>query len=72
MNIINTPFDGLFILETLNYQDNRGCFQKIFNYDYFKDHGLDTDFQEFLYHKRKLFVVCIFNYRLVNIQNWFM
>ena len=31
MNIINTPFDGLFILETLNYQDNRGCFQKIFN-----------------------------------------
>ena len=49
MNIINTPFDGLFILETLNYQDNRGCFQKIFNYDYFKDHGLDTDFQEFYF-----------------------
>jgi dTDP-4-dehydrorhamnose 3,5-epimerase len=49
MKINSTPFEGLFILETINFQDNRGSFQKLFNYDFFKEHGLDTDFKEFYY-----------------------
>ena len=35
MNIIPTDFEGLFIIETINFQDNRGSFQKLFNYDSF-------------------------------------
>jgi len=49
MNIVNTPFEGLFIIENVNFQDNRGSFQKMFNCDYFKENGLDTDFQELYY-----------------------
>lgn len=49
MKIIDTPFDGLFVLETVNFQDNRGNFQKLFNYDFFKEKKLDTDFKEFYY-----------------------
>ena len=47
MKIINTEFEGLFVLQTVNFQDNRGEFQKLFNLDFFKQNGLDTDFQEF-------------------------
>lgn len=49
MNKIATPFEGLYLLETVNFQDNRGGFQKIFNYDFFKECGLDVDFKEFYY-----------------------
>jgi dTDP-4-dehydrorhamnose 3,5-epimerase len=49
MTINKTPFDGLYVLETINFQDNRGGFQKLFNYEFFKEHGLDTDFKEFYY-----------------------
>lgn len=49
MKIIQTGFDGLFILETLNFQDNRGSFQKLFNYDWFVENGLCADFKEFYY-----------------------
>ena len=49
MEIIETPFDGLFILQTQNFQDNRGAFQKLFNYDFFRENGLDCDFKEFYY-----------------------
>ena len=49
MKINKTPFEGLYVLETINYQDNRGGFQKLFNYDFFKENGLDTDFKEFYY-----------------------
>lgn len=49
MRINKTSFDGLYILETTNFQDNRGSFQKLFNYDFFKMHDLDTDFKEFYY-----------------------
>lgn len=49
MNIIDTPFDGLYILETTNFKDNRGNFQKLFNFDSFREHNLDTDFKEFYY-----------------------
>lgn len=34
MKIIETPFDGLFILETINFQDKRGGFQELFNYNF--------------------------------------
>lgn len=45
----NTSIPGLYILETVNFQDNRGGFQKIFNWDFFVDNQLDTDFKEFYY-----------------------
>jgi len=49
MKIIETTFSGLFILETINFQDERGGFQKLFNYNFFKENGLDADFKEFYY-----------------------
>lgn len=49
MKIIKTSFDGLYILKTVNFTDIRGSFQKVFNYDFFKEHGLNTDFKEFYY-----------------------
>ncbi len=57
MEIIKTPFDGLLVLHTVNFQDNRGGFQKLFNYDFFKDNGLDYDFKEFYYSVNKANVV---------------
>lgn len=53
MKIIKTPFDGLLILETNNFQDERGGFQKLFNYDFFVENGLATDFKEFYYSLNK-------------------
>lgn len=49
MNIRETSFEGLYVLETVNFQDIRGSFQKQFNYDFFKMNGLDTNFKEFYY-----------------------
>ena len=49
MRKIETPFEGLYILETNNFQDERGGFQKIFNYDFFVENGMSTDFKEFYY-----------------------
>lgn len=49
MNVIETPFQGLYILETVNFQDIRGGFQKLFNFDFFKENGLATDFKELYY-----------------------
>lgn len=49
MTIEKTPIEGLLILQTNNFHDNRGSFQKLFNYDFFKEHGLATDFKEFYY-----------------------
>lgn len=57
MKIIKTPFEGLYILETINFQDNRGGFQKLFNYDFFKKNNLDSDFKEFYYSVNKLNVI---------------
>lgn len=53
MRILNTYFEGLFVLETDNYQDERGGFQKLFNYNFFFEHGLDSDFKEFYYSVNK-------------------
>lgn len=57
MEIKKTSFEGLLVLQTVNFQDNRGGFQKLFNYDFFKDNGLDCDFKEFYYSVNKANVV---------------
>lgn len=49
MNIVTTPFEGLYILETITHVDLRGAFQKQFNYDFFAKNGLDCDFKEFYF-----------------------
>lgn len=49
MKKIITPFEGLYILETNNFVDERGSFQKLFNSEWFKDNNLDCDFKEFYY-----------------------
>lgn len=49
MEIIKTGFEGLLVLQTENFQDDRGGFQKLFNYEFFKESGLDCDFKEFYY-----------------------
>lgn len=49
MKIIETSIEGLYILETINFQDIRGGFQKLFNFDFFNENNLDTDFKEFYY-----------------------
>lgn len=49
MEIIKTAFEGLLVLQTVNFQDNRGYFQKLFNFNFFKEHDLDCDFKEFYY-----------------------
>lgn len=46
---IQTDFEGLYVLETVNFQDVRGGFQKLFNYDFFAKNGLDSDFKEMYY-----------------------
>jgi len=49
MKIVETSFDGLLILETINFTDKRGSFQKLFNFDFFKENQLDIDFKEFYF-----------------------
>ena len=49
MNIIKTPFEGLYIIETVNFKDNRGAFQKLFNREFFEQNELECDFCEFYY-----------------------
>lgn len=49
MTIEKTPIEGLLVLQTENHEDNRGSFQKLFNYDFFTEHGLATEFKEFYY-----------------------
>lgn len=57
MKIIETPFNGLYIIETINFQDNRGRFQKLFNYDFFKENGLESNFKEIYYSVNKQNVI---------------
>lgn len=57
MELIKTPFEGLFVLQTVNFQDNRGGFQKLFNYEFFETNGLDSDFKEIYYSVNKKDVV---------------
>lgn len=49
MELINTEFEGLYILQTINHLDIRGGFQKLFNKDDFERLGLNSDFSEIYY-----------------------
>ena len=57
MTIERTPIEGLYVLHTDNFRDNRGSFMKLFNRDFFAEHGLATDFCEFYYSVNKKDVV---------------
>ncbi|MBR5018510.1 MAG: dTDP-4-dehydrorhamnose 3,5-epimerase family protein [Bacteroidales bacterium] len=57
MEIIKTRFEGLYVLQTDLFQDERGGFQKLFNYDFFQENRLDCDFREFYYSVNKKDVV---------------
>ncbi|GHT20183.1 dTDP-4-dehydrorhamnose 3,5-epimerase [Bacteroidia bacterium] len=57
MKIINTPFDGLFVLENMCLQDARGGFLKPFSFDIFKENALDTYFKEFYFSVSKKDVI---------------
>lgn len=49
MEIISTGFQDLFLLETPQPQDARGQFRKLFNFDFFRLHQLETEMKEFYY-----------------------
>lgn len=57
MELIKTPFKGLFVLQTINFTDNRGGFQKLFNEEFFSAHGLECDFKEIYYSVNKKNVI---------------
>jgi len=49
MEIKTTEFEGLLVLQNRPVTDDRGLFLKLFNYDFFRNSKLDTDFKEFYY-----------------------
>ena len=49
--ITETGFDGLRIVETSYFNDERGQFRKVFSKGEFSELGLDTDFREAYYSK---------------------
>lgn len=57
ISAINTEFEGLKIIETNNFQDERGLFHKYFSKDDFSSLGLDTDFKESYYSINKKNVI---------------
>lgn len=57
MELIKTPFEGLYVLQTINFTDNRGGFQKLFNEEFFSVHGLECDFKEIYYSVNKKNVI---------------
>lgn len=57
MELIKTPFEGLYVLQTINLTDSRGGFQKLFNEDFFIDHGLECNFKEIYYSVNKKNVI---------------
>ncbi len=44
MNVINTPLEGLLILEPKVFEDDRGYFYESYNKALFHSHGLDMEF----------------------------
>lgn len=57
MELINTPFEGLYVLQTVNFIDNRGGFQKLYNEEFFRENGLECDFKEIYYSVNKKNVI---------------
>jgi dTDP-4-dehydrorhamnose 3,5-epimerase/CDP-3, 6-dideoxy-D-glycero-D-glycero-4-hexulose-5-epimerase len=54
---IPTQFDGLYILESAMFKDNRGSFKKIYNAEDFKLLELNIDFKESYYSINKKDVI---------------
>jgi dTDP-4-dehydrorhamnose 3,5-epimerase len=46
MEIEDTFISGLKIVHLNKYSDNRGSFLKVYNYEFFNENGLRTDFKE--------------------------
>ncbi len=46
MNILATEIDGLFIIESKPFIDNRGKFIKTYHEEIFKDYGFNNDWKE--------------------------
>lgn len=57
MELIKTSFEGLYVLQTINFTDNRGGFQKLFNEEFFKANGLECGFKEIYYSVNKKDVI---------------
>jgi dTDP-4-dehydrorhamnose 3,5-epimerase len=57
MDLIKTPFEGLYVLQTNNFTDNRGGFQKLYNEEFFRENGLNCEFKEIYYSVNKKNVV---------------
>lgn len=49
MKVIKTKIDGVFILETDTFEDERGIFVKTFHLDFFKKNNLGKNFKESFY-----------------------
>jgi dTDP-4-dehydrorhamnose 3,5-epimerase len=49
MEFIDTNIKDLYIIKTNVFKDNRGIFQKIFNFEFFRYKHLECDFKEFYY-----------------------
>ena len=57
MKLIETPFQGLYVLETVHFRDERGSFQKLFSFETFRELGLACDFKEFYYSVNRKHVI---------------
>lgn len=72
IELSNTPLNGLKIIQTKHFCDERGVFHKFFSKTEFEILGLESDFKEAYYsiNKKKMcFVACIFKSHQQSIQN---
>ena len=44
MKIIETPISGLYVLEPVIHEDQRGCFLELYNSKSFKEIGISNNF----------------------------
>jgi len=49
MNFLNTSFDGLFLINDYSFNDNRGSFNKPYNYEVFKNNNILSFPEEFFF-----------------------
>ncbi|MBQ6779626.1 MAG: dTDP-4-dehydrorhamnose 3,5-epimerase [Treponema sp.] len=57
ISVVDTGFDGLKIIETNHFQDERGLFHKYFSKNEFAHLGLDIEFEESYYSINKKGVI---------------
>jgi dTDP-4-dehydrorhamnose 3,5-epimerase len=57
MKVVTTDINGVFIIETSPFEDQRGFFVKTFNKDMFLGLGLETEFTESFYSLSKKDVI---------------